>query len=372
MSLPKLLFYTHGLVDGGAERLWSCLATAFKKRGYDVVFVVDFPANDNLQNLDPAIRLHTLGKGHLQAVRKLTAILKDERPAVTLSAVGGSNSKLLAAIAMSGIETQPIISYHGYEEWKSGLLSLATYVTLPLLSGASARTVAVSDGLRDTLVSTWHSRPAKTITVHNPVFFPEGARVPTKEELERRDEVILAVGRLVSVKDYPTLIRGFARLRRPHARLVILGKGPEEKAIRNLAEKLGVADRVSMPGYLPDPWKAYETAKCFVLPSRSEPFGNVVVEALAHGLPVVATACSGPLEILEHGRYGKIVPVGDDLQLADALNATLNEPGDPAPRRARADQFSFPVRVPAYEQLVAEVLAEGRAAPAAAASLVSR
>ncbi len=371
MQLPKVLFYTHGLVDGGGERLWSCLASAFKTRGYDVVFVVDFPASDNLQNLDPSIRLHVLGKGHVQAVRKLAGILKDERPAVTLSAIGGSNTKLLAAIALSGVETQPIITYHGYEEWKSGLLSLATYVTLPILSAASARTVAVSDGLRNTLVKTWHSKSGKTIAIHNPVFFPDDTCVASRDELLRRDDVILAVGRLAPVKEYATLIRAFARLKRPNARLVILGKGPEEAKIRALAARLGVADRVSMPGYLPDPWKAYETAKCFVLTSRSEPFGNVIVEALAHGLPVVTTACSGPLEILQHGRFGKIVPVGDDLQLADAINATLADPGDPAPRRVRADEFSFAVRVPAYERLVAEVLAEAQGVPSDA-SLVPR
>lgn len=371
MQLPKVLFYTHGLVDGGGERLWSCLASAFKARGYDVVFVVDFPANDNLQNLDAAIPLHVLGRGHIQAIRKLAGILKTERPAVTLSAIGGSNIKLLAAIAMSGIVTRPIITYHGYEEWKSGLLSLATYLSLPLLSASSARTVAVSDGLRNTLVDTWRARVDKTIAIHNPVFFPDTARVATRDELIRRDDVILAVGRLAPVKEYATLIRAFARLKRPNARLVILGKGPEEAKIRALSARLGVADRVSMPGYLPDPWQAYETAKCFVLTSRTEPFGNVIVEALAHGLPVVTTACSGPLEILEHGRYGKIVPVGDDLQLADAINATLNDPGEPAPRRARADQFSFPVRVPAYEQLVADVLAEARGVPADA-SLAAR
>lgn len=365
MSLPKILFYTHGLVDGGAERLWSCLATAFKKRGYDVVFVVDFAATENRQNLDDSIPLHTLGKGHIQATRRLARILADERPDVTLSAVGGSNTKLMMAIAMSGVAARPILSYHGYEEWKSGLLSLATYLTLPLLSAASARTVAVSDGLRDKLVTTWRSNSRKTIAVHNPVFFPETARVPTASELQGREEVILAVGRYVSQKDYPTLIRAFARLDRPNARLMILGKGPGQQDAARQAAELGVADRVSMPGYLADPWSAYETAKCFVLSSRSEPFGNVIVEALAHGLPVVATACSGPLEILEHGRYGKIVPVGDDLQLADAINATLNDTGDPVSRRQRADEFSFRVRVPAYEDLVENVLAEARATPTA-------
>lgn len=371
MSLPRLLFYTHGLVDGGAERLWSCLASAFKARGYDVSFVVDFPATENRANLDPSIRLYELGRGHFRATRRLAAILSDERPDVALSAVGGSNTKLLAAIGLSGVETRAIITYHGYEEWKSGLLSLATYIALPVLSASSARTIAVSDGLRDKLVTAWHAHSAKTVAIHNPVFFPETARVPTATELAARDDIILAVGRYVSQKDYPTLIRAFARLQRPHARLMILGKGPDQTAIANLAASLGVADRVSMPGYLPNPWTAYEQAKCFALSSRSEPFGNVVVEAMAHGLPVVATAASGPLEILEHGRHGKIVPVGDDLQMAEALNATLIDVGDPASRRARADVFSFAVRVPAYQKLVDDVLAEARSA-GAVGSLLTR
>lgn len=364
MTLPKVLFYTHGLVDGGAERLWSCLATAVRSRGYQVTFVVDFAATDNLANLDPAIPLHVLGKGHFQAVRKLARILQAEQADIALSAVGGSNTKLISALALADVETRPVISYHGYEEWKSGLLSLATYLALPVLARSAARTIAVSDGLREKLIRTWHAPRARTVTVHNPVFFPDSAPVPTAQDLAQREELILAVGRFVPQKDYPTLVRAFARLERPSARLLILGKGPLEGDIKALAQRLGVADRIEMPGYAAAPWDAYRKAKCFVLSSRSEPFGNVIVEALAHGLPVVATACSGPLEILQHGTHGKIVPVGDDLQFAEAIAATLERPGDPAARRARADEFSFAVRVPAYEALIAKVMAEARGAPA--------
>jgi glycosyltransferase involved in cell wall biosynthesis len=94
----------------------------------------------------------------------------------------------------------------------------------------------------------------------------------------------------------------------------------------------------------------------------------VIVEALAHGLPVVATANAGPLEILKHGEYGRIVPIGDELQLARAIADTLDDPGDPAVRRSRAEDFSFRVRVPTYEALIADVLAE-RTAPASLPSL---
>ncbi len=352
----KLLFYTHGLVDGGAERLWSCLATAMKTRGYDVVFVQDFEADENRANLDSSIPLYTLGRNHLRAVKVLADVLRKEKPDVALSAVGGSNTKLLLAKAFARAPVKTIITYHGFKEWKTGFLSLVTYLGLPVLSTFADATVAVSGGLRERLVTRWNARQSKTIAILNPVFFPASARVPTEAELKARPDTILAVGRFVPEKDFETLIKAFARVNRPSAKLVIIGKGPEEAKLVAAIKRLGLTDRVSLPGYSKEPWAHYASAKCFALSSNSEPFGNVVVEALAHGLPVVATACYGPQEILLHGQYGRIVAVGSDLQMAHALEAALDNPGDPVARRKRADDFSFDVRVPAYEALIESVL----------------
>ncbi len=361
-ALPKLLFYTHGLVDGGGERLWACLASAFKARGYPVIFAQDFEADDNRHNLDADIPLTTLGTNHFVATRQLAKLIATEQPAVALSGVGGSNTKLLAAIHLAKADTQAIVTYHGFQEWRSGLLSFATYAALPRISMTAARTVAVSEGLREQLVHRWGARPERTVCLHNPVFFPTQAVVPTGEALAARDDVVLSVGRFVREKDFLTLIRAFARLKRPNARLIILGKGPQQALLEMEIAKLGLTDRVSLPGYSREPWTHYAQAKCFVSSSNSEPFGNVIVEAMAYGLPVVATACDGPQEILKHGMHGRIVCMGDPVQLAHAIDDTLDEPGDPALRRARADDFSFAVRVPAYQQLISDVLAERNAA----------
>ncbi|MGE0053992.1 MAG: glycosyltransferase [Hyphomicrobium sp.] len=352
----KILFYTHGLVDGGGERLWSCLASAFKARGNDVIFVQDFEADENRANLDSSIPVFTIGRRHWRAVNQLAEILREEKPDIALSAIGGSNTKLMLAKWLANSPVRTIITYHGFCEWRTGLLSFATYFGLPMLSAAADVTVAVSDGLRERLVRRWGARPEKTTTILNPVFFPKSAEVPTEAELARRSDVLLAVGRLVPEKDFPTLLRAFARLSRPSVRLVILGKGPEEKKLKSLANELGIADRVTLAGYSKEPWRFYAQAKCFVLSSVSEPFGNVVVEAMAYGLPVVATASAGPQEILRHGKFGSIVAVGNDLQFAQAIEDTLDHPGDPAMRRRRADEFSFDVRVPAYEKLIDKVL----------------
>jgi glycosyltransferase involved in cell wall biosynthesis len=180
--------------------------------------------------------------------------------------------------------------------------------------------------------------------------------VPTAAELKARPPTLLAVGRFVPEKSFLTLIRAFARIERPSAKLVILGKGPTEAKLRAEIASLRLGQRVILPGYSQEPWSHYASARCFVLSSNSEPFGNVVVEAMAFGLPIVATACSGPQEILRHGQFGRIVAVGDELQLADAMRDALDDPGDPMARRKRADEFSFDARVPNYEALIRKIL----------------
>jgi glycosyltransferase involved in cell wall biosynthesis len=359
----KLLFYTHGLVDGGAERLWSCLATAMTKAGYDVVFVEDFPAIENRHSLADNIRLHTLGRNHVSAVRKLADILRTEKPDVALSAVAGSNLKLLLARRLAHSPVKVVASYHGFLEWQTGLLSFLTYLSLPFIGRSAEAVIVVSDGLRDKLVHTWNAPRERLVTIDNPVFFPEETLVPTAMELAKRPPVVLALGRMVVEKDFAMLIRAFAKVQNKDAKLVILGKGPLEQELRKEIERLNLQDRVTLAGYMPKPWDAYANARCFVLPSYSEAFGNVIIEAMAHGLPVVSTDCDGPMHILEGGKHGKVVAKRDEDAMAAAITKALLETGNPATRRARADVFSFSTRIPAYEAVIAHVLTTTGAAP---------
>lgn len=358
MALPKILFYTPGLVDGGAERLWSCLASAFAHKGHDVVFAVDFEAAENRSNLSPDIPLHVLGTNHLLATRRLATLIARERPDVALSAVAGSNLKLAIAAVWSGAAPALVSSYHGFDEGRTGWMSYLTYKLLPLLSRRVTRIIAVSDELKSHLVARWGADAAKTVVLPNPVFYPDDASAPAREDLAGREEIVLAAGRLAPEKDYVTLIRAFARMERPRARLVILGKGPELDRLEKEVARFGLEDRVLMPGYVAEPWDYYRKAKCFAVSSQTESFGNVVVEALAYGLPVVATACSGPMEILSKGAFGTVVPIGDERALSLALSAALDDPGDPAPRNRRAHEYSFERRLPAYEALIRRVIAD--------------
>jgi glycosyltransferase involved in cell wall biosynthesis len=174
--------------------------------------------------------------------------------------------------------------------------------------------------------------------VHNPIVTTDlraKAEAPLEHPWFEPDQapVVLGVGRLSPQKDFATLIRAFARVRmhRP-ARLMILGHGPERASLEALALAQGLADSVLLPGWVTNPYAFMARAGVFVLSSRWEGLPSVLIEALVCGTPVVATDClSGPREILEDGRYGRLVPVGDEEALAAAIDAALAGEVPPPP-----------------------------------------
>jgi glycosyltransferase involved in cell wall biosynthesis len=154
--------------------------------------------------------------------------------------------------------------------------------------------------------------------------------------------VILAVGRLIPQKDFQTLIRAFAILqRKSEARLVILGEGRQRLELESLAQELGIAPHVEMPGFVSNPYQYMAGASVFALTSRYEGLPGVLIQALACGCPVISTDCpGGSAEILDHGKYGRLVPINNDTVLADAMDSVLNEQPDKNILRKRASLFS--------------------------------
>jgi glycosyltransferase involved in cell wall biosynthesis len=191
--------------------------------------------------------------------------------------------------------------------------------------------------------------------IYNPVVTPDllrQAHLPVDHPWFAADEppVILGVGRLHRDKDFATLIQAFSLLhqQRP-ARLVILGEGPERPRLEHLVQTLGVQHAVDLPGYAANPAAYMRQAAMLVLSSLAEGFGNVLIEAMATGTPVVSTDCpGGPSELLAHGTYGRLVPVGDVAALAAAMHATLDDPPDPALLQRRAAEFSLERSVQKY------------------------
>ena len=353
MPNKKLLFYTHGLVGGGAERVWALVAAGLHARGWDVTFGVDFAAPENEHLLPPGMRRVTFGKGHGRPVRAIAAFLKAERPRAAFAAVGASNLKLLLAKTLARWPGAAILSAHGRYDAEPRFLGRFTYASTIFTSRLAARTVVVSDDLRRYLIARFRARADRVVTIPNAIHLPPAAGTPDKAALAARPDVVLAVGRLVPEKDFPTLLKAVAASARA-PRLVVLGDGPERAALEALAATLGIAERVSFRGYLNAPWPVFAEAKMLALSSRTEAFGNVLVEALGHGLPVVATRCGGPEEVLRGGADGRLAPVGDVAALAAAIDATLADPGDPAVHRARAETFSIDRALDRFEALIAE------------------
>ena len=218
--------------------------------------------------------------------------------------------------------------------------------------------VAVSQGVAEDLIYNYGVPEEKVSVIFNPVVTKELFDMALEDIShpwfeQNRLPVILAVGRLAKAKDYPTLFRAFSLVRqvRP-AKLLILGEGEERANLERLAIDLGIQNDVSMPGFVDNPFAFMSKASVFVLSSAWEGLPTVLVEALACGCPVVATDCrSGPREILDNGRYGRLVPVGDYEALAKAILETLDNPDFPADRQTRiqrAMEFSVDAAVDKY------------------------
>jgi glycosyltransferase involved in cell wall biosynthesis len=216
----------------------------------------------------------------------------------------------------------------------------------------------VSQGVAKNLVDM--GLPSEKIEViYNPIVTPELSE-KLQESLNHpwflpgQPPVILGVGRLQKQKDFPTLIHAFAKVRQQQPlRLMILGEGSERSNLESLVQELGIAKDVVFPGFVANPYAYMAQAAVLVLSSAWEGFGNVLVEALAAGTPIVSTDCeSGPAEILANGQYGKLVPVGNAEDMAKAIAAILEDTPDGEVLKQRANEFSLEKALTKYGKLL--------------------
>jgi len=345
MRKLDILLYSRASGGGGAERVWAILANGMAARGHRVTFAFDEKmAGDGV---DPAVNMLDVGAGHAGAVMKLARLLRSRRFDVIAAAVSVSCVKLTLAKAMAFSPVPLVLSYHGFEEYKTGRLSAAGFYGLPLLALFARRFVGVSDGVVRALVTRWHAPAARTERIYNPVPLIAAAMA---NEILARPPIVGAVGRLSREKGTDVLIDAFARLVTPDARLVIGGDGPERQRLVQQAADLGLSDRVRFLGRVSSAAEVYGLARVAAVPSRTEAFGMTTVEALSAGLRVVASDCEGSREILA-GPYGELVPVEDAAALAAALDRALAMQPDPGPGVARAQEFSAEAGIDQWERL---------------------
>jgi len=329
--------YTYSLVGGGAEKYAVQLANGLARKGHDVdlIIQVDRALSPYLGMIDPSVKQIAMDThSPFKAVRFLRDYFRAERP----RALFGVQQKPSLLAIVAGL-------WAGYKNIVPTMhVHMDTYVTneyqarrkfLGLLVAALYRfapqVVAVSEGAGTALKKWIGSGPLIKIIING--FDLDEMRKQAREPVDfpwftnKEEPVIIACGRLVDLKGFDVLLRAFARLReKRNARLVILGEGERLSYLQDLAKSLGVERHVAFPGFVANPLAWFAQSDMFVLSSRTEGFGIVLVEAMACGTAVISTNCpSGPTEILQNGAYGQLVSVDDVEALANAMQTQIEK-----------------------------------------------
>jgi glycosyltransferase involved in cell wall biosynthesis len=364
-----LLFAATG---GGVQKAHVLIANELVRRGYHAEILVPEAKGPHLKGLDPSVGLSEVGaRNPISVILGVVRYLRRSRPKVVLVAQAQMAIATVAAWWLTGNVSRLLVASHNNNaevarndsRWMVRIMPLFIRFIIPMAD----EIITVSHGNAEKLAKLLRVTQGKIRVIYNPVVTPDlpnkAAETPSHPWLEARTcPVVLSVGNLVPQKDLPTLLRAFARVRlRRTARLIIVGEGRERGALEDLARALGIAGDIDFTGFVANPYALMSRASVFALSSAWEGFGTVLAEALACGCPVVSTDCpSGPAEILANGAYGRLVPVGDDAALADAILATLAEMPDSARLRARGATFSVERAVDQYLSLMPPDMAPRR------------
>lgn len=319
---------------GGAERDFLTLADGFSKRGYlvDLVvvravgpFLLQVPENVCLVNLNVKTEYHSFFP--------LIRYLRKENPHILLSTLDLMSMVSLIARFLSGSSTKVLVREASTASQlpRPYVKKVIERILMQILFPRADAIVAVSQGVTNDLCRYANIDLKRIRRIYNPGVTPQISGLAERPVdhpwfLEGHTPVIVGMGRLVSYKNYSLLIRAFSIVaERLDVRLVIFGEGEQRDKLEALAEQLGIKEKVSLPGFTPNPFAYLYRANAFVLSSDLEGLPNVIIQAMACGCPVISTDChSGPRELLADGRFGKLVPVGDVTAMAEAIAQVLS------------------------------------------------
>jgi glycosyltransferase involved in cell wall biosynthesis len=396
----RIAFLLDNVEGGGVQRMTLVLAGEFARHGYPTDVLVCQNQGALAALVPERVRLLALGSGGalatcrlaassgayiaaavtldqilahrwLRYARRLPALteyLVTHRPACLISATPRINLLAVMAVSASGAETRSVVTERiAISPKLADEPELRLRQLIPLMKRSyrlASRVVAVSRDLADDVAEQLALPREHVETIYNPVIGPEFADAMG----EPLDDpwfapgalpVVLSAGRSSDQKDFDTLLRAFAEVRRQRpCRLVILGQeiGRSRKRrhedLTALADELGVRADVRLVGFVLNPFPYMARAAVFVLSSRYEGLPGVLIQAMACGTPVVSTDCpTGPREILEDGRFGRLVPVGDAHALGKAILGTLADPPTAQASIDRARQFSVERAFVRYREL---------------------
>lgn len=364
MKKYQIAVLTPTLDQGGAERSMVQLATGLYRVGCSVQLVTALNSSgvyrSEVPSEVPFLDLNANRIRYLQMA--LYRYLTIHKPDILITAL--INNWVLGVAAMVGYPGKIIISertvFSKLLKEQKGVSSQCKLFFSKILYPRADRIVAVSTGVRDDLLQLQLGRREQVRVIYNPVIsahFSAMANAEMSLSLLAHDRPnFITVGRLSEAKNYPLLLRAFAcLLKKIPCRLILLGEGEQRSRLESLVMELGLAGDVLLPGFVQNPFPYVVAADCFVMSSNREGLPGALIQALACGTTVVSTNCkSGPSEILENGKYGFLVPVGDEHALAEAMRHALEVPFEGELLKERAQFFSEENCVNAYSNLFKE------------------
>ncbi len=363
---PDISFFMSHLGSGGIGKMRLNLAKEMIRQGYHVEFVLgnsSGPYADKVKGIAPVVDLHT--SHGFWGVLPFALYLLMRQPHVIVCEKLRVNVVALRARRLVGAKSMVFASIHGvlshklYEQGLPEKKARKKHALIKKWYGENDGFIAVSKGIRDDLVNNFGIPAEKVHVIHNPVvsrdMVCQGESIADHPWLIKKElPVIIGIGRLEHEKGFDVLLKAFKEVVGVfRCRLLILGEGSQRNSLERLASDLGITQYVSLPGFVHNPYPYLKRADLFVLSSKWEGFGNVIVEAMACGTPIVATDCPvGPREILEDGRLGHLVPVGDHVALSQAILSSLNEPTPRKVLMEAAQKYTVEEAVRKYIEVV--------------------
>lgn len=357
MTGKRIALLLPSLRGGGAERVALTLAEGLLALGDSVDLVLGQAHGELLGDVPAQARVVDLDAARLRGtVRPLARYLRAERPAAVQASMWPLTCWAVLARRLAGSDARLMLTDHvnlsAMHADHGRLHDVAMRASMAATYPAADVVTAVSRGAAADVERLANLRAGTVQAIPNPIPPPRSCRDVAAWPADGAR--ILSVGTLKPQKNHALLLDAFARVaaRRP-ARLAIVGEGALRPMLEAQARTLGIAERVAMPGFAANPACWYAAADLLVLSSDYEGFANVLVEALAHGVPVVSTDCpDGPSEVLDGGRFGRLVPPGDAGALAAAILASLDARHDHAALKARARDFAPAAIVARYRALL--------------------
>lgn len=354
MEKEKIALFIPTLEVGGAEKVTLNIANEISNRGYSVDLVLVKAKGEYMENVGGNVRVVDLNsKSAMMSIKQLVKYLKENKPIAMISAIENCNVAALIAKKFACVETKIVVTIH---TTLSRILKDVDDIKVKLnmilqkkLYKNAYNIIAVSKATADDASKVLNIPRDRINVIYNPIineYLLNNSKMEVESKFFNNGNYIniLSVGRLTDAKSFDTLIKAFniVLCEMKNVRLTIIGEGNKRQELKELSKNLKIEQYIDMPGFKTNPYAYMSKCDVFVLSSKWEGLPSVIIEAMACGAKIVSTDCkSGPREILEDGKYGKLCPVGDEKKLAEMIIESLNDKTNIVDIDTHLKKFSF-------------------------------